>query len=141
MHCSGSAEQLDGVLAPADPLSRGIINSLTQNGYPKTLEEGLPVVTGQDAEAATAKLISDGVQYSTIFKDTRKLAEQAAVAAVAYAEGEEPEPNDTESYDNGVKVVPSYLLESDIVTADNLSELLIDSGYWTEDEVASGVAE
>lgn len=135
-HYGGGTEQLDGVLAPADPLSRGIINSLTQNGYPETLEEGLPVVTGQDAEAASAKLISDGVQYSTIFKDTRKLAEQAAVAAVAYAEGEEPEPNDTESYDNGVKVVPSFLLESDIIVADNVQELLVDSGYLSEDDLS-----
>lgn len=134
-HYGGGTEQLDGVLAPADPLSRGIINSLTQNGYPKTLEEGLPVVTGQDAEAATAKLIADDVQYSTIFKDTRKLAEEAASAATAYAEGEEPEPNDTESYDNGVKVVPSYLLESDVIVADNVQELLVDSGYLSEDDL------
>ena len=100
----------------------------------------MPIVTGQDAEIASVKLIADGVQFSTIFKDTRKLADQAVVAAEAYLAGEEPEANDTETYDNGVKVVPSFLLESDIVYADNIQSLLVDSGYWTEEEVASGQA-
>ncbi len=91
----------------------------------------MPIVTGQDAEIASVKLIADGVQFATIFKDTRKLADQAVVAASAYLAGEEPEANDTESYDNGVKVVPSFLLESDIVYTDNIESLLVDSGYWT----------
>ena len=83
----------------------------------------------------------DGVQYSTIFKDTRKLAAQAVEATKALMSGEEPEANDTETYDNGVKIVPSYLLESDIIYEDNIQELLLDSGYWTQAEVDSGVAE
>src|SRR5690606_30977146 len=136
----GGAKPLDGVLAPYDGISRGIITALENAGYGSSIEEGLPVLSGQDAEIASVKLINDGVQYATIFKDTRKLAAQAVEAATAYAEGEEPEANDTETYDNGVKVVPSFLLESDIVVADNITSLLIDSGYWTEEEVASGVA-
>src|SRR5690606_20299453 len=69
---------VDGVLAPADPLSRGIITSLKNVGYGSG-DLKMPVITGQDAEAASAKLIRDGDQYSTIFKDTRLLAEQAVV--------------------------------------------------------------
>lgn len=130
--------KVNGVLAPADPLSRGIITALQNNGYGTTIAQGLPVVTGQDAELASVKLINDGVQYSTIFKDTRKLAEQAVTSASAFLEGKEPEANDTESYDNGVKVVPSFLLESDIVVKDNIQSLLVDSGYWTAEQVASG---
>lgn len=136
----GGAKALDGVLSPYDGISRGILTALENAGYGSTIEAGLPVVSGQDAEIASVKMINDGVQYATIFKDTRKLAAQAVEAATAYAEGEEPEANDTETYDNGEKVVPSFLLESDIVVADNISSLLIDSGYWTEEEVASGVA-
>ena len=136
----GTDNEVHGVLSPYDGLSRGIITALQNNGYSGTVTDGFPVVTGQDAEIASVKLIADGVQYATIFKDTRKLAEQAVVAATAYLNGEEPEANDTETYDNGVKVVPSYLLESDIVYADNIQSLLIDSGYWTEEQVASGVA-
>ncbi|GAA3649089.1 multiple monosaccharide ABC transporter substrate-binding protein [Microbacterium marinilacus] len=137
----GGSGQLDGVLAPYDGISRGIITALQNAGYGKTIEEGLPVVSGQDAEIASVKYINDGVQYATIFKDTRKLATQAVEAASAYAEGGEPEANDTETYDNGVKVVPSYLLESDIVVKDNITSLLVDSDYWTEAEIESGVAE
>jgi len=133
--------QVDGVLSPYDGLSRGIITALQNASYPATIAEGFPIVTGQDAEIASVKFIADDVQFSTIFKDTRKLAAQAVTAAQAYLSGDEPEANDTETYDNGVKVVPSYLLESDIVYASNIQSLLVDSGYWTEEEVASGVAE
>nr|WP_146951357.1 multiple monosaccharide ABC transporter substrate-binding protein [Cellulomonas soli] len=132
--------KVNAVLSPYDGISRGIITALQNAGYGPGLDAGLPVVTGQDAEIASVKLINDGVQFSTIFKDTRKLAEQSVVAASSFLAGEEPEANDTESYDNGVKVVPSYLLTSDIVYADNIQSLLIDSGYWTEEQVASGQA-
>ncbi|QTE29168.1 multiple monosaccharide ABC transporter substrate-binding protein [Pengzhenrongella sicca] len=129
---------LAGVLSPYDGISRGIITSLQgTGGY---APDAMPIVTGQDAEIASVKLIADGVQFSTIFKDTRKLAEQAIVAAESFLAGEEAEANDTESYDNGVKVVPSFLLDSDIVYADNITSLLVDSGYWTAEEVASGQA-
>jgi putative multiple sugar transport system substrate-binding protein len=128
-----------GVLSPYDGLSRGIITALQNAGY-GSADKPLPTVTGQDAEIASVKLIKDGVQYATIFKDTRLLADQAIVSAKAFLEGEEPEANDTETYDNGVKVVPSYLLESEIVTADNIESSLVESGYWTAEEVESGQA-
>ncbi|WP_152188387.1 multiple monosaccharide ABC transporter substrate-binding protein [Georgenia satyanarayanai] len=131
-------EELHGVLSPFDGISRGIITALQGAGYGPTLEEGLPVVSGQDAEIASVTLIDQGVQFSTIFKDTRKLATESVRAAQAFLEGSEPEANDTETYDNGVKVVPSYLLESDIVYADNITELLVDSGYYTAEQVEQG---
>lgn len=137
---SGDTE-LHGVLSPYDGISRGIITALQGVGMGPSLEEGLPVVTGQDAEIASVKLIQDGIQSSTIFKDTRKLADQSVVAVESFVNGEEPEANDTETYDNGVKVVPSYLLTVDTVYADNITELLVDSGYWTQDEIDAGVAE
>ena len=136
-HYNGDTE-LHGVLAPADPLSRGIINALQNRGLGPTIEEGLPIVTGQDAEIASIKLIADGVQSSTIFKDTRNLAEQAIVAAESILNGEEPEANDTETYDNGVVVVPSYLLEVQMVLESNYEEIMVDSGYYTAEQVESG---
>ena len=131
--------ELHGVLSPFDGITRGVLTALQNAGYGPTLAEGMPAVSGQDAEIASVKLIADDVQFATIFKDTRKLAEQANVAAQAYLAGEEPEANDTETYDNGVKVVPSYLLESDIVYVGNIQELLVDSGYYTEEQIAAGV--
>jgi putative multiple sugar transport system substrate-binding protein len=134
--------RLDGVLSPYDGISRGIITAVQNAGYGPTLTSAnpMPIVTGQDAEIASVKLIADGVQHSTIFKDTRLLAEQAAVAAQAFLEGNTPEANDTETYDNGVKVVPSYLLPIETVYQDDIQSVLIDSDYWTAEEVASGQA-
>jgi len=125
--------QLDGVLSPYDGLSIGIIAALTSGGYST---DALPVITGQDAEVGSVQSIIAGEQYSTIFKDTRLLAEQAVTMVDSILHGEEPEVNDTETYDNGDHIVPSYLLESTIVTVDNYEEVLIDSEYYTEDELS-----
>jgi putative multiple sugar transport system substrate-binding protein len=135
--------KVNGVLSPYDGLSRGIITALQNAGYGPTTDAAtpMPIVTGQDAEIASVKLIADGVQSSTIFKDTRLLAEQAVVAAKAFLEGDEPEANDTDTYDNGKKVVPSYLLPVETVFKDDIQSVLVDSGYWTSDEVASGQAD
>ena len=100
---------------PYDGLSLGIIAALKGNGY-GTGGKTLPVVTGQDAEVQSVKSILADEQYSTIFKDTRDLAKVTVDMIKAIGAGEEPEVNDTETYDNGVKVVPSYLL--DPVTVD-----------------------
>jgi len=134
---SGDTE-LHGVLSPFDGISRGILTALQNAGYGPTIAEGMPVVSGQDAEIASVKLIADDVQYATIFKDTRLLAEQAVIAAQAYLSGAEPEANDTETYDNGVKVVPSYLLESTIVYQTNIESALVETGYYTQEQVEAG---
>ncbi len=136
--------KVNGVLSPYDGLSRGIITALQNAGYGPTTEGGanpMPIVTGQDAEIASVKLIADGVQSSTVFKDTRLLAEQAVIAAQAFLEGNEPEANNTEDYDNGVKKVPSYLLPVETVFADDIQSVLIDSEYWTAEEVEAGQAD
>jgi putative multiple sugar transport system substrate-binding protein len=137
---SGGTE-LDGVLSPYDGLSRGIITALQGVGQGPSIDDGLPIVTGQDAEIASVKLIVDGVQYSTVFKDTRLLAEQAVTAATAYLAGDEPEANDTDTYDNGEIVVPSYLLDSVVVVADNVEPELVETGYWTQEEIDAGQAD
>ena len=112
-----------------DGLSRGIIAALTDAGYTKA---DMPTITGQDAEVLSVKAMISGEQYSTIFKDTRELAKVAVGMAEAILKGETPETNDTTTYDNGVKVVPSMLLTPYIVTVDNYKELLVDSGYIKE---------
>ncbi len=121
-----AADSVHGVLSPYDGLSRGIIAALVDGGY---TADNLPVITGQDAEVLSVQSMLAGEQYSTIFKDTRELAAVASGMAMAVLNGTEPEVNDTETYDNGVKVVPSYLLTPYIVTVDNYEALLIDSGY------------
>jgi putative multiple sugar transport system substrate-binding protein len=127
-------KKIDAVLSPYDGISLGIISSLKGVGYGQN-GTPMPFVSGQDAELASVKSIVAGEQYSTIFKDTRELAEKAVAMVTALLAGEEAEVNDTETYDNGVKVVPSYLLESTIVTKENVKEALIDTGYYTADQL------
>ncbi|MFC4335524.1 multiple monosaccharide ABC transporter substrate-binding protein [Salininema proteolyticum] len=126
-----SSEKVDAVLAPFDGISRGIIASLESNGY---TGEDLPVITGQDAELESVKAIIDGRQTQTVFKDTRELAKVAVSMVEDLLAGEDPEVNDTETYDNGKKVVESYLLEPVNVDASNWEELLVGSDYYTEDD-------
>ncbi|QHC65967.1 substrate-binding domain-containing protein [Rathayibacter sp. VKM Ac-2759] len=125
--------KIQGVLSPYDGLSRGIISALTDAGY--TVGTDFPIITGQDAELDSVKAIISGEQYATIYKDTRELAKEAVSMAQAVLEGTEPEVNDTETYDNGEKVVPSYLLEPVIVTKDEIQSVLVDGGYYTDAEV------
>ncbi|MFN3707518.1 multiple monosaccharide ABC transporter substrate-binding protein [Microcella sp.] len=124
---------VDAVLSPYDGLSRGIISALTDAGY--SVGSDFPIISGQDAELDSVKAILAGEQHATIFKDTRELAKVAASMAQALLEGGEPQINDTETYDNGVKVVPSFLLGPVPVIADNVQSALIDTGYWTAEDV------
>ena len=82
----------------------------------------VPVVTGQDSEVESVKSIMEGIQYSTINKDTTLLVEQSIKMVGQLQKGEEVDVNDTESYDNGKKVVPAYLLDPIIVTKENAAE-------------------
>jgi len=121
---------LDGVLSPYDGLSIGIISALQGAGY-GTSAKPLPVITGQDAEAATVKSIIAGQQYSTIYKDTRQLADQASVMANDILTGKKPETNDDKTYNNKVITVPTYLFQPTVVTKANYQKVLVDSGYYT----------
>uniref|UniRef100_A0A942YF61 Sugar-binding protein n=1 Tax=Neobacillus citreus TaxID=2833578 RepID=A0A942YF61_9BACI len=123
--------KLDGVLSPYDGMSIGIISALQGAGYGSG-DRPLPVITGQDAEQASVKSIIAGQQYSTIYKDTRKLAKQSATMAEDLLSGKEPEVNDTKTYDNKVKVVPTFLFQPTVVTKDNYEKVLVDSGYYSE---------
>ena len=127
-------KQVHGVLSPYDGLSIGILSSLKGVGYGSG-DLKMPIVSGQDAEIQSVKSILSGEQYSTIFKDTRELAKVTVAMVNAMIKGEEPQVNDTETYNNGVKVVPSYLLEPVPVTEANLSDVLVGSGYYTEDQL------
>ncbi|WP_412543190.1 sugar-binding protein [Longispora sp. K20-0274] len=112
----GSGKTLDGVLSPNDTLARAILTSVKGAG------KALPVVTGQDSEAESVKSIMAGQQYSTINKDTRKLVAETIKMVKALQAGGTPDINDTKSYNNGVKIVPSYLLPPVIVTKANAAE-------------------
>ena len=127
-------DKVNAVLSPYDGLSIGILSSLKGVGY-CTPQQACPVVSGQDAEIPSVKSILRGEQYSTIFKDTRELAKVTVSMIDAMMSGKQPEINDTKTYNNGVKVVPSYLLKPLPVDASNWKQLLVDSGYYKESQI------
>jgi len=121
--------RVDAVLSPYDGLSIGIISSLKGVGYGSP-DQPMPVISGQDAEVPSIKAMLRGEQYSTIFKDTRDLAKVTVDMVDAVLSGKEVPVNDTKTYNNGVKVVPSYLLKPVVVDKSNWEKALIDSGYY-----------
>lgn len=125
---------VDAVLAPNDAVAMGVVSSLSSVGYGSS-ERPMPVITGQDAEAASVKSIIAGGQTMTVFKDTQELAGVAARMVDQILKGEEVEVNDTETYDNNTKIVPTYLLDPIAVDTENYQEILIDSGYLSESDV------
>jgi putative multiple sugar transport system substrate-binding protein len=127
-------DRVDAVLSPYDGLSIGILSSLKGVGY-GTPKQPIPVVSGQDAEVQSVKSMLRGEQYSTVFKDTRELAKVTSNMIDAMLSGKQPEINDTKTYNNGVKVVPSYLLKPVSVDIRNWKEVLIGSGYYKESQV------
>jgi putative multiple sugar transport system substrate-binding protein len=126
--------KLDAVLSPFDGISIGVISSLKAVGY-GTPNQPMPIVTGQDAEIPSVKSIIKGEQAQTVFKDTRELAKVTVAMVDAVLSGKQAETNDTKTYNNGVKVVPSYLLTPVSVDQSNYLKILVDSGYYTADQL------
>jgi putative multiple sugar transport system substrate-binding protein len=127
-------KRVDAVLSPYDGLSIGILSSLKGVGY-GTGDMKMPIVSGQDAEIPSIKSILAHEQYSTIYKDTRELAKVTAQMIDAMMSGKEVPVNDTKTYNNEVKVVPSYLLTPVAVDASNWEKILIDGGYYKKEQI------
>ena len=127
-------KHVDAVLSPYDGLSIGILAALKSVGY-GTSGTAIPIISGQDAEIPSVKSILAHEQYSTIFKDTRNLAKVAANMVDAVVQGKQPEVNDTKTYNNKVKIVPSYLLKPLPVMADNVKSALVDTGYYKAEQL------
>ena len=124
--------QLDAVLASNDSTALGVENALAAS-YSNAV---YPVITGQDCDIAIMKNLIEGKQAMSVFKDTRTLASKVVEMVDALMKGAEPPVNDTETYDNGTGIIPSFLCEPVACTADNYKEIVIDSGYYTEDQLA-----
>ncbi|WP_460356011.1 multiple monosaccharide ABC transporter substrate-binding protein [Actinoallomurus acanthiterrae] len=130
----GGGAKVNGVLSPYDGLSIGILSALKSAGY-GTSGQPYPVVTGQDAELASVKSILKGEQYSTVYKDTRQLAAVTVKMADTALKGGTPTVNNTKDYNNGVKVVPSMLLQPVLIFKDNVQKNLVDTGYYTQQQL------
>ncbi len=121
---------LDAWMCSNDSTAQGIVAALDAN-YSGTW----PIVTGQDCDIVSVKNMIAGKQSMSIFKDTRTLASQVVKMVGQILAGETVEVNDTTTYDNGTGVIPSFLCEPVFADINNYKELLIDSGYYTEDQL------
>lgn len=125
--------KLDAALCANDSTAIGVQAALLEAGYsPAT---GMPIITGQDADKKSIKAILRGEQTMSIFKDTRILAEETVKMVNAIIAGKEPETNDIGNYNNGMKIVPTFLVRPQFVDGSNYKELLLDSGYYTESDI------
>lgn len=124
--------RLDAVLSSNDSCANGITNALVAAGYTK---ENFPLITGQDCDITSVKNMIKGLQAMSIFKDTRTLASKVVEMVDALMKGSEPPINDTKTYDNGTGIIPSFLCEPVFATIDNYKALLVDSGYYTADQL------
>ncbi|MDR1550254.1 MAG: sugar-binding protein [Hungatella sp.] len=121
---------LDAVLCSNDSTALGVENALGSSYTGK-----YPIITGQDCDIANVKNMLQGKQSMSIFKDTRTLASQVVKMVDSVMQGGEAEINDTKSYDNGTGIIPTYLCDPVVVTVDNYKDMLITSGYYTEDQL------
>ena len=121
---------VDVWLCSNDSTALGVENALAAN-YNGTY----PIVTGQDCDVENVKNIIAGKQSMSVFKDTRTLASQVVKMVGQILKGETVDVNDTTTYDNGTGVIPSYLCQPVFADVNNYKELLIDSGYYTEDQL------
>lgn len=128
-----TGKNLDIVVSPFDGISYGVAAALEGAGY--KVGQKWPLITGQDAELMAAKNILSGKQTMTIFKDTRILADKCVKMVQAVLEGAQPEINDTTSYNNNKKIVPSYLCTPIPVDKSNLQKELVESGYYKQSEL------
>jgi putative multiple sugar transport system substrate-binding protein len=119
--------KLDAVYSSNDSVANGITNALKAAGYTK---DNFPIITGQDCDKPAVKNMIAGTQSMSIFKDTRTLASKVVGMVNAIMKGTKVEINDTKTYNNGVRIVPSYLCDPVFATVDNYKALLIDSGYY-----------
>ncbi len=126
-------KKVDVVLSPNDSLALGIEQSLESNGYKPGAE--WPLITGQDADKANVINMLADKQSMTVWKDTRTLGTQVAKMVDQIIKGETVEVNDTETYDNGKKVVPSFLLAPQVVTKDTVQKDLVDSGFYKASDI------
>ena len=126
-------EDLDICASAFDGFAYGCKAALESAGY---TDANWPLITGQDAELMATKNIIAGSQTMSIYKDTRLLADKCVTMVQAVLEGAEPEINDTEQYNNGVITVPSYLCTPVAVDKDNYQEIIVDGGYYTEEQLA-----
>jgi putative multiple sugar transport system substrate-binding protein len=129
---SPNGTKLDAVMCSNDSTAQGVTNALVNAGF---TADNFPIVTGQDCDIVSVKNMIAGTQAMSVFKDTRTLANKVVEMVNAILQGTVPDINDRETYNNGTGIIPSYLCEPVFGSVENYQELLIDTGYYTEEQL------
>ncbi|WP_083631191.1 substrate-binding domain-containing protein [Labilibacter marinus] len=121
---------IDAVVAAYDGMSSAVIEVLKKHG----IEDNV-VVTGQDAELEACKNVINGDQLMTVFHPLKTIAEKGAEIAIEMTKGSKLKDFVNSSEYNGTIDVPTNRVNSIAVTKDNIDEVLINSGFYTKQEL------
>ena len=124
-----------GVMCGNDDLASQAIKALAEHQM-----AGKVTVVAQDAELSACQRIVEGTQEMTVYKPVDELAKKAAQLAVSLAEGEDitgtgAKLRVTDTVYDGTQDIPYYSIEPVAVTAENMDEAIIDSGFHLEEDV------
>lgn len=125
-------KRLDAVCCSNDSTAIGVTDALLNAGYSA---ENMPIITGQDCDIYSVRNIIRGRQAMSVFLDTKDTVSMTVKMVDAIMKGKKPEVNDKTTYNNGSGFMQSYLCDPTIVTKENYKSILIDSGYYTENDL------
>jgi D-xylose transport system substrate-binding protein len=122
--------QADAIMCGNDNLASQVVPVLAEKQL-----AGKTLVVGQDADLEACQRIVEGTQLMTVYKPIEKLAQRAAACTVALIRGEKLGSEDVVSMTNGSYVIPYVGIEPTAVTADNMDEVIINSGFHLKEDV------
>ncbi len=131
-----TGDKLDAVLALTDGIASGVIASLEDAGYTR-----FPIITGMDCEKPNVLAMKAGKQSMSVFLDTHILTAKVVEVVDAVMTGREVPPTSTAEHRSNGRTfvmshhVPSFLCDPAVVTVDNIRQVLVDGGYYTEAEL------
>lgn len=128
-----NGEKLDILCTASDEFAYGALGVLEGREILPGSEE-MPYITGLGSQAEVIKKVASEEIGFTVFLDRRTLAEDCSKMVLTYLGGEKPEVTDYEQYDNGRKIIGTYTCKGEVIDKDNY-EILIDNGYYEEDEI------
>ncbi len=131
-------DEVDAIMCGNDMIATNVIRTLSENRLAGKIK-----IVGQDADLEACQRIVEGTQVMTVYKPVEKLARKAAIYACRMAENKpflaESEQEEAAEISDGTYMVPYVVLEPISVNADNMKEVIIDSGFHFEEEVYMNV--
>lgn len=127
-----SGGEINGAILPNDKVAKGVIKAIEEKKYGTKC-----YIAGENVDIESAQRILLGKQDLSILLNSKVLAIQALEAAEYYAKGEF---FPTRDYGRpftvaGVGAIPTFYVEPEIVTKENLDKVLIESGIFKRRDI------